>query len=191
MVATPSCPDCKRALPLEAVNQDELVACPNCSTPVMVELFPAYFRPKEKGSVGEALVIDTHASCFYHPQKQAAVVCGSCGRFLCGLCDVELEGQHLCPGCLETAQKGGKIKSLEKRRVLYDVIAFHLALVSFFIAFFAIITGAAAVIIAIRHWKSPRSIVSRSKARLVISMVLGTLFVLLWIAVIAAMIMVE
>ena len=189
MAPLPPCPNCKIPLPIEAVNGGELVACHNCAVPVFAELFPAYFRPQAKGSVGEALLTHSHASCFYHPQKQAAVVCGNCGRFLCGLCDLELEGQHLCPTCLETAQRGGKIQSLENRRVLYDVLAFHLALVSIFISFFGLLTGTAAVVLAIRHWKSPRSIVSTGRSRLVLALIIGSLFTLLWISVIAALIL--
>ena len=69
------------------------------------------------------MLVDGEASCFYHPAKKAVLPCESCGRFLCAVCDVEMNGQHLCPACLASGKKKGRLKQLENRRTLYDSLA--------------------------------------------------------------------
>src|SRR2546427_7131247 len=141
------CPKCNAALPQSVFNRAELLPCPACAAPLQVEIFPALFRTTARGRDGEALLLEGEASCFYHPQKKAALPCQGCGRFLCALCDCELHGQHFCPACLETGRKKRKIKSLENERTLYDSIALSLAvlpvLITFFI-YFTFITAPAA-----------------------------------------------
>lgn len=185
MKAAPSCSKCSTLLPPDFINSGEFVECPICSSPVRVELFPAYFRELAKGSAGEALVIDTEASCFYHPQKKASVVCASCGRFLCALCDLELEGAHYCSSCLETAKEKGKIATIENRRHLYDDIALLLSLGGILIFYFSPVTAPISIYLAVKHWKKPTSIVRRqSKWRFITAIVLSSLQLLGWLALI-------
>lgn len=188
MTNAPVCSKCNAALPPELINSGALQPCPQCGTEIEAEVFPAFFRTVAPGSMGEALVVDSHASCFYHPQKQAAVVCVTCGRFICSLCDVELEGQHLCPPCLETAHKTGKIRSLESRRTLYDVMAFNIALLSLLVWFVSFITAPFALYLAIKHRKDPGSLLRARRVRLWIAIVLSCLIILGWIALILALI---
>jgi hypothetical protein len=182
-----SCTKCKAQLPLHLVNLPGFNRCPHCRTELMVEVFPALFRTPEKGSVGDALVVDTHASCFYHAQKQAATVCGTCGKFICSLCDVEVEGQHLCPPCLESSQKQGKLKSLENRRTLHERIALHLCILSVFIFYVSFITGPLALYWAIKHRKTPSSIVQNTKLSWILAVILSSLITLAWIVGIVAL----
>ena len=102
------CPKCKTPLREDMLNREQLAPCPACAAPLQVQIFPALFRPLQMGRSGESLVLETESSCFFHPQKKAVVHCEGCGRFLCGLCDCELHGQHFCPQCLETGKKKGK-----------------------------------------------------------------------------------
>src|SRR2546426_12825164 len=129
MPQTLTCPKCKWPAPDALINSDQLQPCPNCTVPLAIEIFPAFFKPVEGGSAGEAIMVDGEASCFYHPQKRAAVPCGSCGRFLCGLCDLEVNGQHICPVCLEAGQRKGQLNELGSRRILWDSAALALAVV--------------------------------------------------------------
>ena len=100
---------------------------PGASTGTIVEIFPAMFHPVGNNSTGEKITSAEEAACFYHPQKRASVPCDSCGRFLCALCDVELNGQHICPNCLQSGKKKGRLKNLENERVLHDHIALMLS----------------------------------------------------------------
>jgi len=175
------CPKCRTPLTaLQSFNQSLLAPCPYCGAPLQVEIFPAFFRPVATGRDGEMLMVEGESSCFYHPQKKAVLPCDACGRFLCALCDCELHGQHFCPACLETGGKKGKIKSIEKERMLYDRIALSLAILPMLIFYFTIITAPMALYFAIRYWNAPRSIVSATKIRSVLAIVFASLQLIGW-----------
>jgi len=166
------------------VNRGELVPCPVCASPLQVEIFPAFFRPIESGRSGDAVLVESEANCFYHPQKKAVIPCEGCGRFLCVLCDCELRGQHFCPQCLEIGKKKGKIRSLENERTLYDSIALGLAVVPLLIFYLTIFTAPMALYVAIRYWHAPRSIVHRTKVRLVFAIIFASLQLIGWLVAI-------
>jgi len=168
------CSRCQTPLPVELVGRTDLTPCPGCGELLQVEVFPALFRPPAPVNAGEKLVVESESSCFYHPQKRAVVPCASCGRFLCALCDVELNDQHLCPSCLETGKKKGKIVNLQNQRTCYDRIAFGLSILPMPILWFAApVIGAIVVYIVVRYWKAPLSLVRASRARFVIAIILG------------------
>jgi hypothetical protein len=184
------CPKCRAALLEGVINQTELSPCPACGVPLQVEIFPAFFRRINPGQGGETIMVEGESSCFYHPQKKAVLPCEGCGRFLCGLCDCELKGQHFCPVCLETGKTRGKIKNLQNERTLYDSIALSLAVYPMVIAvfiYFTFITAPMALFVAIRHWKSPLSLVRRTRTRLVIAIILSSLQILGWVCLMAAL----
>jgi hypothetical protein len=138
-----------------------------------VDLFPALFRDRVRGPSGDTLMVDDEASCFFHPKKRAVIPCATCGRFLCALCDVELNDQHLCPSCLETGKRKGKIKNLENRRTLYDTITLYLAIVPMLLFWPVFVTAPAVFFMAIKYWRAPMSIIPRTKARFVIALILA------------------
>jgi len=175
-----NCPKCTRQFPDEFLNLPDFQPCPSCDAPVRVEIFPAFFRPIQTGNAGEVILTDSEASCFFHPQKRAVVPCAACGRFLCALCDCELNGQHYCPGCLETGKTKGKIKSLEASRTRYDNIALALTLYPLIIFYFTLICAPIALFFVIRHWNSPRGMTERSRIRLIIAGVIALLEIAGW-----------
>jgi hypothetical protein len=162
------------------LNFPDLAPCPACGALIRVEIFPALLRPPARGQGGEAIMVEGESSCFYHPQKKAVVPCQGCGRFLCALCDCELHGEHFCPACLELGRQKGRITRLENRRTLYDAVALSVAVLPLLIFYFTIITAPIALFIALRYWNAPRSIVHRTKVRLVLAIVLATLQILGW-----------
>ena len=188
------CPNCKAALIDGVFNRQELVPCPSCATPVEIEVFPAMFRPRAEGQAGEAVMMEGEAGCFYHPQKKAVLPCDGCGRFLCALCDCEHQGQHFCPTCLAAGQKKRTIRSLDNFRVRYDHIAMALVIWPFLLSFFFIgtllmpFTAPAAIVVALKYWKSPLGLTQRSRLRFILAIVLASLqlagIVLLIIAII-------
>ena len=175
------CPKCKAPLGEGAVNRADLTPCPSCATPLQVQVFPALFRRTETGPNPEALMVEGESSCFYHPQKKAVVPCEGCGRFLCALCDCLLQGRHFCPGCLDSGKKKGKIKSIETDRTLYDSIALGVALLPLLIFWLTIITAPMALYMGIRYWNAPRSIVHRTRIRLVFAIIFASLEIAGWI----------
>ena len=176
------CGKCRAPVPAEFFNRGSFSPCPACGTLLEVEVFPAFHRSLPAVAAAEAVLTDEEASCFFHPEKKAAVPCEACGRFLCLLCDCEIGGQHLCPTCLETGKKKGRIKSLENRRVLYDKIALALAVYPMLLFYLTIFTAPMAIFVAIRYWKAPASILPRTRVRSVIAIVLALLQIAGWIA---------
>jgi hypothetical protein len=174
------CPRCRTELPVDDFNGGSLAPCPGCETPTQVEVFPALLRPVQTGAMAESILVEGEASCFYHPQKRAATHCQSCGRFLCALCDVELNGQHLCPGCLETGQRKGRLSELENKRTLYDSAALALALAPLLMWPITIITGPVAIGVAIYGWNKPGSLVPRTKVRAVLAILIGLVEIVGW-----------
>jgi uncharacterized paraquat-inducible protein A len=183
-----SCPKCKTEFSIEPGTTEVAANCPNCATFVEAYFLPAYFRPLETGAAPSALIDQTEASCFYHPQKQAVRVCDGCGRMICSLCSIELGAEHLCPNCIAAGKKKGKITTLEDRRVRYDSIALSLAVFSFLFYMLAIVLAPAAIFIAIRYWNSPGSLLGRSRTRLVIAIGVASFALILWIALVAVLI---
>jgi hypothetical protein len=176
----PSCPACRTPLGEAMLNLPELTPCSACGVPVQAEIFPALFRPPARGRDGEAVMVEGESSCFYHPQKKAVIPCEGCGRFLCALCDCELRGEHFCSACLEVGRQKGRIKNLEDQRTLYDGIALAVAIVPLLIFYFTIITAPIALYIALRYWNAPRSLIHRTKIRLILAIVLATLQIVGW-----------
>jgi hypothetical protein len=144
--------------------------------------FPALLKPVGLSKPAEQIVIEGEASCFYHVQKKAVVACEYCGRFLCSLCDIDFNSQHLCSTCIEAGKKKKNLKNLENRRVLYDDMALAFAILPLISFFFTVITAPIAIFLAIRHWNTPTSIIPRrSKARMLIAIGIALMQVGGWI----------
>ena len=167
------CSRCQEPLPPALYNGSGMVACAGCATPVRLIVFPAALKPVEEGKAGELILVEGEASCFYHPEKKAVLTCGYCGRFLCSLCDVDLNGEHLCPPCIESGKKKGKLKSLENHRVRYDDVALALAILPMLFSCVVVLTAPIAMYVAIHYWNAPGSILPRSKVRFVIAILIA------------------
>jgi hypothetical protein len=181
--ALPVCTKCRSPLAVELLHTPDFAVCPSCGAEARVEIFPALFAAPKRGSAGEAIMLDGESSCFYHPQKRAAVPCDACGRFLCALCDVDLGGEHLCPSCLEAGRKKGKITTLENSRMLYDDAALSMAVlpvVAIFTIPFTFITAPLAIFFAIRAFRTPGSILPRTRVRAWLALVIAGLTLAGW-----------
>ena len=166
------CTKCQTVLQGDVFNLPGLTPCPNCGALLQIEIFPALFRRIAPGRGAEATVEETESSCFYHPQKKAVLPCDACGRFLCALCDCELDGQHFCPACLEAGRTKGKIKSLENKRSVHDHEALILAVISI-IPYLGLLTGSLAMFISFRYLNRPGSLVRRSKVRYIAAIIIA------------------
>jgi hypothetical protein len=173
------CPKCQAELPTGGAG---LEPCLACGTPLQVLAFPALFRPLASGHAGELILTDGLSGCFYHPEKRAVAHCDLCGRFLCALCDCEIKGRHFCPPCLETGQKKRSIQGLEDSRVLYGRQALVLSLLPL------VITGIAAVFLAVRYRRAPSSLVAPMRWAFPAAIILGSLQILGGLALIALLV---
>lgn len=175
----PQCPSCSASLREGIFNLPDLAPCPSCNTPVQISVFPAWFRPVARGSEGERIVAEGEASCFYHPDKRAVQPCSACGRFLCGLCDCELQGKHFCPGCLDTGKQKGKIRNLQNERMRYDKMALVIAVVPMvlfmFFWFVMFITAPLALFMVIKYWRAPLGLIPHTRWRFVVAAIFAVM----------------
>ncbi len=158
------CGECSWPVPADSWNREEGLRCPGCSQRVEAIVFPAV-EGRPQGTLPEAVIADTEASCFYHPLSRAAVPCDECGRFLCSLCDIEIDSRHLCPQCFQAGVRGNKLEIVETRRTMYDSIALALATLPGLLFWPAIVTAPAALWIIVRRWRAPGSVVPRTRIR--------------------------
>lgn len=175
------CGECSVPVPAESWNRAG-VRCRGCGQTVQVAVFPAIERIRT-GALPEAIEIETEASCFYHPSSRAAIPCEECGRFLCRLCEIEIDGRHLCPTCFETGVAANKL-NVETSRTMYDSIALALAILPTLLTWPVIIGAPAALFVAIRKWHAPGSIVPRTRVRYYLAL----LFVLVDLGLIGALV---
>jgi DNA-directed RNA polymerase subunit RPC12/RpoP len=158
------CGACSWPLPPESWNRESAVACPGCGSRAQVAAFPAMVRAPV-GASPEALGGDTEASCFYHSQNRAATPCDECGRFLCRLCEIDVDGRRICPGCFAAGVRGRKIQEVDTRRTMYDSVALALSTLPVFLFWPVFGTAPVSLFLVVRHWNSPRSIVPRTRIR--------------------------
>ena len=174
------CTKCRTALPLAAYNGSQPVVCSACGRISEALVFPAFVE-QTSGVVAERVADDSEASCFYHPAKQAVLACESCGRFVCALCEVELNGQHLCPQCLDSGKRKGKLASLETKRTLYDNLALALAVYPLLFFYFTFITAPATLYLLFRYRKAPRSLVRPGGGQWWLALILALLQIAGWV----------
>ena len=153
------CDRCQTEFGKELLNQSELAPCPGCSSSVQIITFPALARGAVT-SKDDAKVDLGEEGCFFHPEKKASVVCEGCGRFLCSLCDLEIDGKQLCPNCVYSSSAKGKIQTLEVQLTRHDRIALTMALGSALLTLFSVIVAPVTIFYAIRHRKSPGGLAS-------------------------------
>ncbi len=164
------CAVCSWPVPKEFWNREEGSRCRSCGQTIRVSVFPAIDRATA-GAAPETLQGETESSCFYHPQSRAAKVCEECGRFLCALCDLEVEGRHICPRCFESGVSEHKIQTAEPRRVMYDNMALALATVPFILIWPCLIAAPWSLVIVVTRWNAPSSVVPRTKIRFLLAVV--------------------
>lgn len=182
-----SCPSCGAALPAGAANSGNLASCPMCGARTLVEVYPALLAPRETKGVGELIVDDKEASCFYHPGKKAEAHCSYCGRFLCALCDVDFDGKHLCSACIQAGRTKGTLEEFRTAGKAHWLIGLHCAVAGLLFPYLGALFVPAAFYYAIHYRKHPGSPVP-SEQSFVWTLVLATLAALVQAFFIAAMI---
>lgn len=168
-----ACPQCRTILPADIANTGELHECPSCTSRIRADLFNAFHRPIGQGKNGELVQAQGQAECFYHPGKKAVTPCSSCGRLLCALCEISIDGRCLCTNCLQSGRDKQQIKSLERSCTLYDSIALHLSFWPLVFFPFTLITAPAVIYVVLRYWSAAQSILPRTKFRHILALLLA------------------
>jgi ssDNA-binding Zn-finger/Zn-ribbon topoisomerase 1 len=173
-----SCPKCQRKLDAVSWHDETSGICLNCHTDFQFLPFPA-LTARSVAAVPGAAVPAEDAVCFFHAENKAEVVCESCGRFLCAVCAIDFAGQKLCPSCIAT--KKARPLQEDKSRVLYGGFAIALAGGPMILWPMTAVTAPVALGYVIYGWRRPRSLVTPSRARLVIAGVLAVLQIVGWL----------
>ncbi len=183
------CTRCLFLLELPADVPYQQTVCPKCAAELEYWLLPALFRPQAPGSPARPAV-PGQAACFNHAGRQAVVECEGCGRFLCGLCDIEVRGRHWCPTCFETKRVEATLSPLPDRLTRYDRIAMALTLLPMlFCCGPSLITVPISLFIVIKHWNAPGSERASVRNTMLVSVILGVvqiLFFIFWMYVVFA-----
>ncbi len=174
-------------LPRWGLDTALAAACPNCGSENIVRAFPAMFveraaAPGEPALTGEA-------SCYDHPGKRAVAACRQCGRFVCRLCSVDLDGVTYCPSCVAAGAGQARAANADEPRTLYDSIALTLPVASLLIWPLTAAAAPAALAISISKWNRPLSLVRQSRWRFVAAILISTAEILGWIALVVALVM--
>ncbi|HLH37509.1 MAG TPA: hypothetical protein VKX39_00040 [Bryobacteraceae bacterium] len=159
-----ACGECSWPLPAELWNRVEGARCPGCRQPLEIAVFPAIERTRG-GALPQPAQGEGEASCFFHLESRAVTPCDECGRFLCSLCDIEIDGRHFCPTCFKSGMAANRLENVETRRTMYDTIALVLATLPLMLFWPAIIGAPAALFTVVRRWRAPLSILPRTRIR--------------------------
>jgi hypothetical protein len=154
------CNRCDQPLPKWELAQQDAVMCPECGAESTVRVFPALFYSKT-GPVATEAADEGESTCFDHPTKRTVAACGHCGRFVCSLCAVEFKDGIWCPACFTAGDFRKQDSGFQNSRTLYDSIALTLALAPLLIWPITLLSAPAALYVALRYWKRPKSLVRR------------------------------
>ncbi len=182
-----ACPGCGTGLDPGAFNP--AVVCPQCHARLESYFFPLYWVPRSRQITSGETAEDGDAACFFHAHKKAAVSCERCGRFVCGLCDMEIGAEHLCPNCLDTDLQGQKSDRFVQTRFCWAKmgLCFGILPVLLGVVFWPmfVVSGPAAVFAGVWGWRRPGSLVKGSrKWALAVGAVFGLVQMALWMGAI-------
>jgi hypothetical protein len=174
-----ACSKCGRPLDPHYLNLDHAIGCAGCGSEIRARVFPALFN-RPAAAMAERITQDAEASCFYHAENLAVASCDSCGRFVCGICAVDISGQNVCPSCIESGLRTSRLIGFESHRTMYDTVALLLATLPALLVWPTILTAPAAIYVAVRYWRAPSSVVRRSKIRFIVAIVIALLEIVFW-----------
>ena len=180
------CPKCKRSLPESQSTKKDILECGYCNTKVSLFLYPHFDKDLLKGKKAENIILSEHASCFFHPEKLAVIHCEECGVFLCSLCDIEIEGKHLCSKCIK--KQSDNFETLRNSAILYDSILLTMAVIPIFLFWPVIITAPLTIFGCFYYRKKIKTPYKRNLWRLYTALVIATLQIVGIIALITFLI---
>jgi hypothetical protein len=176
-----TCAECGAPLPEGSAGSGAPVeqTCPVCGLRQIICLFPALTRRQARASEG-ARALAGEAACFHHAEHRAESVCDACGRFLCGLCSIDFNGRTLCPACLSLTQAATASDAHIPRRTRYDKLAWLCVLLSPFTYCISFVNACVALFLCFRYWRTPLSVLPRSRWRFVAAGLLAVVLLAFW-----------
>ena len=171
MLSLIRCDRCGTPVDAAAWNTGLFAPCP-CGAKLYARTYPMLVSPLPGGRGGSDLSGEDQSCCFHHPKKQAVVACDTCGRFLCGLCDLAVGERHVCGTCFRRAMLESTDAQLCPHRPTHDQAAITLAVIP--------VTAPLGVYLALRHWNSPGSVLGVRKRLMATAVVVGLISTAFW-----------
>jgi hypothetical protein len=181
-VAVLGCLKCGADLP-QPQQELQAMRCVRCGQLQEVEAFPAWKKPRFAVVAPPEVVAEGDAVCFFHPTREARIVCRGCGRFVCSLCELKDEmGREWCPDCFNSEHQKKIQETGLGGRKLMDGIALALALCPFTLVllYFSFLTAPAAVAVGLVALKQKPGLLPRGRWRAWVAIVLGLAQIVLW-----------
>ena len=151
-----TCPKCAAVLTTEIFTSITGSSCPQCGLIMTGRLFPRFFKSHDNQANGIEVASDNESSCFFHPNKLAVSHCSECGRFLCALCELNIEDRTICPTCLEKLDREKKVKTFTNRVTFWDSIVLSLAILPMLFWPVTLVTAPLTFIFIWRHFKETK-----------------------------------
>lgn len=151
-----SCPICTR--PMERSEFDsgpQLCPCPRSR-----RFEAVLFRPPGPAApVVRQIGFEGGQPCARHEGNAASANCERCGVFMCSLCEVEVDGQKLCPDCFDRRTAGGEQGAAHGRRRDWTAVAYLSAFCGLFFSCFGagLLLGPLAIYFALRSLREKRA----------------------------------
>ena len=157
------------------------MSCRLCGRQSTIVIFPALLED----SVPSPPVLphdppaDGEAACFYSPSRRATKECSHCGVLISDVWAAQWGAQTVCLKCLDHLREKGKDDRFNTSRTLWDNITLLLALTPVLLLplmlfwWIGIFTAPAALFVGLWHWNTPRTMVPRSRWRLVLGLLLA------------------
>lgn len=181
------CSSCNHALALPEGTGASVVNCAHCEQSTWIWLFPALYRANDRANA-QSIVDEGHSSCMNHPNKKATAVCDGCGKYLCGLCNINWGGEHLCSACIEHRKQDGQDGTLKSEYIHYDRLVSTMAVLSLVFFYLGIVLAPIALYIAWRYWKETWRPVPYRKWGMIVAVTLLFLILAGWVAFFAMLI---
>ena len=172
------CPKCNTLSLVVSVTDAPLEpVCGSCGALPKILAFPAL---ESDGAAKPPPLVDDppdegEANCFYSPGRRATKECSHCGVLISDPWAAAWGSQTVCLKCLDQLRADVSNKNFQTHRMLWDNVVLGLALAPLTIVLWwaVFMTAPAALFLGFWHWNSPRSIIPRGKARIVIGMLLA------------------
>ncbi len=157
------------------------VVCLACKRSLQVLVFPSFV---EANTPKPPLLPDPPAEgesvCFYNPSRRATKDCKHCGVLISDLWAAQWGSDTVCLKCLDHLRAKGKDERFETGRTLWGNVVFALAAWPFIPPLTAMycmmtVTAPAAFFLGLWHWRTPGSLVTRGRWRLVLGLILALL----------------
>lgn len=161
-----NCPRCSSLLTTNIFTELSDSSCPHCGLEITGRLFPRFFNTFKGETTSVEISSDNESSCFFHPKKLAVSHCSECGRFLCSLCELNIEGRIFCPACIERLDQEKRLKTFTNQVTFWDSITLSMAILPMLLLPLTIITAPLTFIYIWRHFKDNKDyIIPRKRWR--------------------------